>query len=292
MKKIRHSKFKNTGVLFELLTKQITLEILNNSPKENAKDIVQEFFNSKTELNKELKLYNLLMNEKYNSENKAEKFIEMVLEARTKLDEKKLSREKYNLVKRIKENFDMSQFLSSPITSYKVFASIHKLFEAKKNDTTDIKDAFNSKYTIVEHISTNPIKSKVDKKDEVIETYRTQEKDLRLLTYKILVESFNKKYTNLNDKQKGLLREYINNVTNTSKFGDYYAVELKEVITELHRLHSEITDKVTKIKLKETINVLKKQRIGKKITDNQVSSLMISYELIKEIENVRPNSES
>jgi hypothetical protein len=292
MKKIRHSKFKNTGVLFELLTKQITLEILNNSPKENAKEIVKEFFSGKTELNKELKLYNLLLNEKYNSENKAEKFIDVVLEARTKIDEKKLTREKYNLVKSIKENFEMSRFLSSPITNYKVFASIHKLFEAKKNDSVDIKDAFNSKYTIVEHISTNPIRSKEDKKDMVIESYKAQEKDLRMLTYKILVETFNKTYTNLNDKQKSLLREYINNVTNTSKFGDYYTDELKKTITELYTLYMAITDKVTKIKLKETINVLKKQRVGKKITDNQVSSLMLSYELIKEIKNVRQTTKS
>jgi len=286
MSKIRNSKFKNTGILFELLTKQITLEILNNSPKENAREIVREFFASRTELNKELKLYNLLLNEKYNSENKAEKFIDVVLEARMKIDEKKLSREKYNLVKIIKENFQLDNFLSSPITNYRVLASIHKLFEARKSDSIDIKDAFNSKYTIVEHISTKPIQSKSDKKDMVIETYKTQEKDLRMLTYKILVESFNKKYTNLNDDQKDLLREYINNVTNTTKFGDYYSTQLKNSITELHTLYTNITDTITKIKLKETINVLKKQRIGKKISDNQVSALMISYELIKEIKNV------
>ena len=108
-----------------------------------------------------------------------------------------------------------------------------------------------------------------------------------LLTYKILVETFNNKYTNLNDDQKGLLREFINNVNNTSKFGEYYDSQLKKVVTELHKLHSEVNDKITKIKLKETINVLKTQKIGKKITDEQVSALMISYELIKEITNVR-----
>lgn len=285
MKKIKHSKFKNTGFLFELLTRQITLEILNNSTDEPAREIVKEFFNGKTQLSKELRLYNLLINEKYNSENKAEKFIDAILEARTKLDERKLGSEKYKLVKAIKENFDISQFLSSPVTNYKVLASIHKLFEAKKNDVTNIKDAFDSKYTLVEHVSTNT--SKTGKgKDMVIETYKTQEKDLRLLTYKILVETFNKKYTNLNPSQKSLLREYINNVNNTSKFGDYYKSELKKTISELQKIHRGMCDPVTKIKLKETINVLKKQRIGKSVSDSQVSALMLSYELIKEIKNV------
>jgi DNA repair ATPase RecN len=286
MKKIKHSKFKNTGFLFELLTRQITLEILNNAPEEKAKKIVQEFFGGKTELAKELRLFNLLINEKYNSEGKAEKYIDAIIETRTKLDENKLSREKYNLVKSIKENFELDSFLSSPVSNYKVLASVHKIFEAKIQDVTNVKDVFDAKLTLIEHISTSTPSLK-QKEDKLMEDYRKQEKDLRLLTYKILVETFNKKYTNLNDEQKDILREYINNVTNTSKFGEYYDSKLKVVVTELHKLYSEVNDKITKIKLKETINVMKQQKIGKKVTDEQVSALMMSYELIKEIKNVK-----
>ena len=286
MKKIKHSKFKNTGFLFELLTRQITLEILNNAPVEKAKKIVQEFFGGKTELAKELRLFNLITTEKYNSESKAEKFIDAIIETRTKLDETKLLREKYNLVKAIKENFDIEEFVASPVANYRVLASVHKIFEAKIQDVTNVKDVFDDKITLVEHISTTATSIKKIE-DKLMETYKNQEKDLRLLTYKILVETFNSKYTNLNDDQKGLLREFINNVNNTSKFGEYYDSQLKKVVTELHKLHSEVNDKITKIKLKETINVLKTQKIGKKITDEQVSALMISYELIKEITNVR-----
>ncbi len=286
MKKIKHSKFKNTGFLFELLTRQITLEILNNAPVEKAKKIVQEFFGGKTELAKELRLFNLLTTEKYNSESKAEKFIDAIIETRTKLDETKLLREKYNLVKAIKENFNIEEFVASPVSNYRVLASVHKIFEAKIQDVTNVKDVFDAKITLVEHVSTTQTSIKKIE-DKLMETYKNQEKDLRLLTYKILIETFNNKYTNLNDDQKGLLREFINNVNNTSKFGEYYDSQLKKVVTELHKLHSEINDKITKIKLKETINVLKTQKIGKKITDEQVSALMISYELIKEITNVR-----
>lgn len=285
MRKIKHSKFKNTGFLFELLTRQITLEILNGQ-EEKSKSIIREFYGKGTELSKELRLFNLLINEKYNSENKAEKFIDAILEAHTKLNHSKLSREKYNLVKTIKENFEIDNFLASPVTNYKILASIHKLFEAKRIDVLDVKDVFDSKLTLVEHISNSPISQKV-KEDKLVEEYKKQEKDLRLLTYKILVENFNKKYTNLNDDQKSLLREYINNVTNTSKFTEYYEGQLIKTITELHSLYKGMEDKITKIKLRETINVLKKQKLGKKITDEQVSALMMSYELVKEIKNVR-----
>lgn len=285
MRKIKHSKFKNTGFLFELLTRQVTLEIINGS-EEKAKRIIREFYKKGTELSKELRLFNLLINEKYNTESKAEKFIDVVLEAHTKIDYKSLQREKYNLVKAIKENFEINNFLSSPVTNYKILASIHKLFEGKKNDVLDIKDVFDSKLTLVEHISSNSPSTLKEKEDKLVEEYRKQEKDLRLLTYKILVETFNKKYTNLNDEQKSLLREYINNVNNTSKFNEYFEKELIKTITSLHELYKGMKDKITKIKLRETINVLKKQKIGKKITDEQVSALMMSYELIKEIKNV------
>ena len=284
MKKVKHSKFKNTGFLFEILTRQITLEVLNGS-EEKAKEIVKEFFSGKTELAKELRLFNLLINEKYNSESKAEKFIDAILEAHTKINYSKLKREKFNLVKSIKETFEINNLLSSPVTNYKILASVHKLFEGKKNDILEVQEAFDSKITIIEHISTSTPTLK-QKEDKLVEDYKKQEKDLRLLTYKILVETFNKKYTSLDASQKGLLREYINNITNTSKFGEYFEKHLVKTITELHTMYKGMKDKITKIKLRETINVLKKQKLGKKITDEQVSALMLSYELIKEIKNV------
>jgi hypothetical protein len=286
MKKIKHSKFKNTGVLFELLVRQITLEILNGDKTENAKSIIKEFFKNGTELNKELRLYDLLLKEKYNTESKADKFVETVCEARVKIDEKKLSKEKYELVKKINESFDINQFLSSPITNYKVLASIYKVFESKKEENYDIKDVFNSKITLIENIISKPVSTQTKvEADKLVETYKKQDKDIRLLTYKILVENFNQKYNNLNDKQKNLLKEYINNVNNTSKFRDYVLLETPVIISELKSINKKIKDTITKIKLNETISVLEKQTVGKVVSDKLVSSMMLSYELIKELKS-------
>jgi hypothetical protein len=286
MKKIKHSKVKNTGVLFELLVRQITLEVLNGDKTENAKNIVKEFFASGTELNKELRLYDLLLKEKYNSESKAEMFVDTVSQAHSKLNEGKLAKEKYNLIKQINDKFELEQFLSSPITNYKVLASIYKVFESKKSENYDIKDVFNSKVTLIENIIARPsIKTNKVEDTKLIESYKQQDKDLRLLTYKILVETFNKKYTNLDSKQKNLLKEYINNISNTSKFKDYLSVELPNIVSELKSIKAKIEDKVTTIKLSETISVLEKMKMGKSISDGQVSSIMLSYELIKELKS-------
>jgi hypothetical protein len=286
MKKIKHSKFKNTGVLFELLVRQITLEVLNGDKTENAKNIVREFFAPATELNKELRLYDLLLKEKYNSETKADRLVETVCEAHTKLNYIKLSKEKYSLIKEISNKFELEQFLSSPITNYKVLASIYKVFESKREENYDIKDIFNSKITLIENITSKPTQ-KVQPQDEkkLIENYKQQDKDLRLLTYKILVETFNKKYTNLDESQKNLLKQYINNITNTTKFKDYISVELPKIVSELKSIKENIGDRVTTIKLSETISVLEKLKMGKTISDNQVSSIMLSYELIKELKS-------
>lgn len=285
MKRIKHSKFKNTGILFELLVRQITLEVLNGDKTEKARKIVSTFFGKNTELSKEIRLYELLTKEKYSSESRAEKFIDTVTEAYGKLNHTKLLKEKYNLIKEIKSNFELDKFLTSPITNYKVLASAYKVFESKLMESYDIKDVFNSKTTLIENITSKPVSSKVGEKDKLVETYKTQEKDLRLLAYKILIETFNKKYTNLDESQKSLLREYINNVSNTTKFNEYVSKEIPKIVAELKGVDSKIKDKVTKIKLAETISVLQKMKIGKVISDNQVSALMMSYELVKELKS-------
>jgi len=213
-------------------------------------------------------------------------FVDTVSQAHSKLNEGKLAKEKYNLIKQINEKFELEQFLSSPITNYKVLASIYKVFESKKSENYDIKDVFNSKVTLIENIIARPsIKTNKVEDTKLIESYKQQDKDLRLLTYKILVETFNKKYTNLDSNQKNLLKEYINNISNTSKFKDYLSVELPKIVAELKSIKSKIQDKVTTIKLSETISILEKMKMGKSISDGQVSSIMLSYELIKELKS-------
>jgi hypothetical protein len=287
MKKVKHSKVKNTGVLFELLVRQITLEVLNGDKTENAKKIVREFFAPGKELNKELRLYELLLKEKYASEVRAEKFVDTVCEAYGRINEGKLNKEKYNLIKAIKESFDVEQFLASPISNYKVLASIYKVFEARKTDGYDIKDTFNSKITLIENITSKPVQKDNSKNevDALVEMYKKEDKDIRLLTYKILIETFNKKYTNLDTKQKTVLREYINNINNTSKFKEYFSEEITKTISELNRVGKKICDKVTTIKLNETISVLKSQKMGRTISDNQVAVLLLSQELLKELKS-------
>jgi len=284
MKKIKHSKFKNTGFIFELLVRQITSEIMSAN-KSVAETILKEHFNSKKELSKELKLYQYLINEKYNSEAKAEKFIDTVCEARKRLDEKKLTKEKYNLIKEIKETYKLDEFIKSPISNYKTLASIYKIFEEiTTNEQYDPTDIVSSRFTIAENIINTSIQNKdVKIKDAVMEEYKKQDEDLRAVSYKLLVESFNSKYKNLTEEQKSLLREYINNINNTGKLNEYVGKEVTSLVDSLKEIGSRINDKVTKIKLAETISNIRKVKSVKKIKEQHLSALMMSYELVNEL---------
>jgi hypothetical protein len=284
MKKIKHSKFKNTGFIFELLVRQITSEIMSSS-KSVAELILKEHFNAKKELSKELKLYQFLINEKYNSEVKAERFIDTILDARKQLDEKKLIKEKYNLIKQLKETYNIDDFIKSPISNYKTLASIYKIFEVvSTNEQFDPTDIVSSRFTIAENIINSSIQNKEARiKDAVLEEYKKQDEDLRAISYKMLVESFNNKYKNLTEEQKLLLREYINNINNTGKLNEYISTEIVKLVNGLKEVGSKVSDKVTKIKLAETISNIRKIKSIKKIKEQHLSALMMSYELLKEL---------
>jgi len=286
MKKIKHSKFKNTGFIFELLVRQITSEIMS-SDNSVAEKILKENFNSKKELSKELKLYQYLSNEKYNSESKAEQFINTICEARKRLDEKKLTKEKYNLIKQLKETYNIDEFIKSSVSNYKTLASIYKIFEVTiTEEQYDPTDIVSSRFTIAENIINTSIQNKDSKiKNAVLEEYKKQDEDLRAISYKFLVENFNKKYKNLTNDQKGLLREYINNINNTGKLNAYVSEEISKLVGGLKEVGSKITDKVTKIKLAETIANIRKIKSAKRVKEEHLSAMMMTYELLGELKN-------
>ena len=280
MRKIRHNKIRNTGLLFEFLLRQITSDVLNknNGP---AVKIVKEKFNENTELGKELALYNILITKKFKSDSKADYYINEVMKARHDLNNSKLRRERYNLVKEIQSNYDLQKFMSSKVPNYKTYASIFTLFEYKSSLSPDQKTE--SFFNIVEHVTTN------DNSIELSETVQTlpDDEDLRILTYKTLLEKFNQKYTKLSGAQKNLLREYINNVSNTNSLKD----TLKEIVNGLKQdlqTHSKnLKDKVVKIKMQEAIKSIDKFcGIDDKtdvVKDEYVIQTMRYLELIKEL---------
>lgn len=282
----KHNKIKNTGILFELLTRQIAVDVMNDSKNSPAIKIIKEFFNEKTTLGREKELYSILIEKKYKTAEQANILLEAVIKNRRKLSNRRLKNEKYNLIKKIKENYSVNDFFNSRIPNYKVLASIYNVFEleSSKEKIGPIEET-DSKISIVENICGQSIKQSKKSKD-LVESYQSQEQDVRLLTYQLLVDKFNKKYSNLNESQKNLLREYINNLSNTNSLREFIDTEVIKVQKALKSHLRKVDDKITKIKLAEAIEHTSSAVGGKFVKDSHVVSLMRYYELIKELDNV------
>ena len=101
-----------------------------------------------------------------------------------------------------------------------------------------------------------------------------------------MVEKFNKKYSSLSKEQKNLLREYINNISNTNSLKEFIESETVKVKKKLQSILPTVSDKVTKIKMKEAINQADTLMKGRIVEDKQVVTLMRYYQLVKELKNV------
>jgi len=277
MRRIKHSKVKNTGLIFELLVRQVASDTMNNR-NSKALQLIKKHFNSKSELSQELKLYRTISQEKFNSELKADNFVSAVLKARKNINESQLRRDKYNLIKDLKENFNVNEFFKSRVSNYKVQAATYKLFEYNAAD--DPKEYVSSKSAITEHVQTTPILVKQTQK------LSQENKDVRILASKLVVDKFNNKYSKLSQPQKRMLREYINNVSNSVNLKKYVVNETRQLQDSLLSSKSSIPSKVIRIKLKEVANLLNK--LGKKhvVEDKDVLTMLRYYELVNELKNV------
>ena len=278
--KVKHSKYRNTGILFELLTRQLTSDTISgNQPR--SLSIVKKYFNSKTELFKEYKIYHTLNTKKYSKDNQATMLIEELIKVYEKLNKGQLRREKYNLIKEIKETYRVNDFFKSKISNYKIMASIFNLLENKKATPTSI---VKSKTTILEHITGKIINPKT--KNSIIENFSKQDKDTRLITYKVLLEKFNNKYKTLGENQKVLLKEYVNSISNSPALKTYINNEIKKVKLSLSKYAKKVEDKAVIVKLNETKTMIKPLCKKSFVNDNNVINLLNYYELINELKTI------
>ena len=288
-KKAKHSKFKNAGILFELLTRQITADILAGRDESFTKNLMFKYFHESKELGKEVQLYNFILQQKSKDASSGERLLNVVLQTRSKIDERELNKQKYNIIKEIKEKYNIDEFLKNKIPNYKLYASIYKLFEDqdKSEAKFEVSELLESREYIIENLT------KEKKSDqESMDVYGSQTADVRLLAYKFLIENFNSKYNDLLPDQKKLLKEYITNVSNSSKFTKYVNEEYKRISVVLKEQVKNVTSEVVKIKINEVISQFSTKSCTGIIKENQLTSLLNAYELVEEIKKIDVKNET
>ena len=277
---IKHSKYRNTGILFELLVRQTTSDLIKNQDSKAVK-ILKKYFTN-TELGKEYSLYSTFSSSQKLSEAKAEILISTIVEQYKKLDHEKISKLKYNLIKEIKNNYDLDNFFKAKVDNYKPFASIYTILESQNSSSADVKQVVLNKITLLEHLTAKSLDdSKAPK--SLVEEFMKEDKEIRLLAYKILVEKFNNKYKDMSNRQKDILKEYINNISDTQNLKEYLNTQLDTIKNELTELKESTQDQVVKIKLEEVLKFIKPIKENQSIKDETITGILQYCDLIDEL---------
>jgi predicted transcriptional regulator len=283
--KIKHSKFKNTGILFELLVRQVASDTV--SGKDSAAiNLIRKYF-SKSELAKEHKLYQALVGSKALTEGKAESLINATLEISSRLNRSALRKEKYNIIKDIRESYDLEEFFKSKINNYSQYAAAFNLIEAHNSlEFIEPSQVIENKVNLLEHITRKEV-NKETVTDRVMEEYLSMDKGTRILVYKTLLERFNSKYSNMSNTQKSVLKEYINNISNTVKLREFVNNHFAAIRAELNKMNKTVTDKTTQIKINEVVNILKPLDKNQNVKDDNIMALLQFHQLIAELKSVK-----
>lgn len=283
--KVKHSKYKNTGLIFELLVKQIAADTLSRKDSPAVK-IIKKFYTGNTSLVKEFKLYDFVIKNKGVGSRKAESIITTIVELSRKIDATSLKKQKYELIKELKNHYNLEDFFTIKVANYKPLAAMYCLLEAQNMpDLVDPKVFVDNKTTLLEHFLQTK-SSQVDAKDTLIEEYSKYDKDLRLLTYKILLEKFNDRYKDLLPEQKDILKEFIVSVNSSTKLRTLVNEELQKIQKQITTLRGNVSDSIVQIKLDEVFRSITPVKNTDKVTDSHLVSLMQYYDLIAELRNV------
>ena len=279
--KIKHSKYKNTGILFELLVRQATADTLKGTDSP-AIDLIKKYF-VKSELGREYKLYESVIKSKVLNEGRANVVISTILETSQKLNRTSLRKQKYNLIAEIKNQYNLDSFFGTKIKNYKELASLYTLIEGFNiKDVTDTNQLVDNKVTLLEYLTKQSIETE-EVKEDVLKEFQTYDKDLRILTYQVLLEKFNSKYQDLSNDQKEVLKEFINAVDSTPSLREFYNTKIEELKSSLNKEAKSIKDKATQVKVQEISKLLTELDKNDKVSNDNLVDLLQYYELIKEI---------
>jgi len=278
--KLKHNKLRNTGILFELLVRQITIDTLNNR-ESKAVDILKKYYNN-SEVSREYKIYKTLSEAKNLSESRANILINAALDSYKRLNKGNLKRQKYSLISEIKQHYNIDDFFKIKVENYKLLASIYMLFEMCNMEDYDFNSEAKYKFSLIESISSP---EKKEEEDPVLKQYSEFDRGTKALVYKLMVQKYNEKYSNFDTKQKLLLKEYINNSPSSSQFRDYVNAQIQEVKKEVTKAISKIDDTARKVKINEVLNFAEEVPENKSVCEKDIHNLLYYYELLKEFKN-------
>ena len=226
---IKHSKYKNTGILFEVIVRKITSDTLSGK------------------------------------------------------DSAAIRKQKYNLISELKEHYNVADLFKTKLTDYKAHASLYTLVETYNTDKLiNPNQIIDNKVTLLEFLTESTIE-RDEIKNDVIEEFKSYDKDLRTLTYYVLLEKFNDKYSSLSLRQKHILKEFIESVDNAPQLKDFYNKEVAFIIENIKLETKKTKSEVVKIKLNEVLTLIKELDKKTIISSDHLVDLLQYHSLLQEL---------
>lgn len=275
----KHSKLKNTGVLYELLTRQVAVDIINSKPPV-ALNLIKRFFNKNSELAKEYSIYQSIINNRGLDATKSSVLLESIKDSYSSINTKKIQEEKYRLIEEINKSYD-NNFWSARVDSYKLHASVFHLLESiNGSQFSDPLKLAESKLTIMEHLMETKEKTEID---TILEDYRKYNDVQRKYIFQQMSSHVQKRLANMNTAQRNFMLDYMT-------FGT--GVKMTAIINEnIDRLkkqlleHSYSADDPTRVKLKEVVHQLNHIK-SNRANDADIIRILEHMDLVDELNNI------
>lgn len=230
LEKIKHNKIKNTGLIYQILVRKM-IQQATNGKKPTAYNIFNNFFSKDKALGKQLAIYNLLTNTKYENKDMASSLFEEALDLRMKIDDIRLDKQKYYCIKQIKKHYRIKPLFQTKVDNYKVYASIYKVFESLRYSEYNPLTIVQSRHHVLDFML-RPLQeqSQVDSQD--MKLFREQDYDVKEAALTLYVQKFNQKFAVLNESQKQLLKKYTYTMTDNTQLDGY----MNKEIDRLHQM--------------------------------------------------------
>ena len=273
----KHNKKRNVGIIYELFTRHITNLVIEGKKKEvkKATKILERRFKKDTELYKEFRLFNALVNASVSSQDKAVIVVENAKKEILRIDNKKLNQEKSKLIKEINYELKDKDFYYRSIPYYREYANLQNLFnEWRKKDQSNLKNLIEKEEKAISWLL-------CEKK--VIEETSTDASSTNSLVFNIMNEKINKKYVSLTKDQKQIIRNYaLYSDSDQERFKSFLVENKTKALKEIENFKIACDNQIILEKIDNVKNKIQSLNVKPK-NDHEIIKFLTVSSLINEL---------
>ncbi len=276
MTKKSHNKKRNVGIIYEQLVFKLSKALVENDKKtfEDTKTLIKKYFKKGTELYKEHRLLNSLVETEIKEKSVIPTILEETKRATYRINTRKLNLEKSKLIRSINETFGKS-FYSTRVSNYRDLATVDLLLNEFKNGS----DADHKALLEYSDKVTNILLRSKPQPD----MNQLKDPEINSLVVKIMREKFNKSYSkNLSSQQMNLISEWIVNGTSDRLVSDLKGTQ-SICLSAIKDYRNSCNNDFVLESLSDVQQSIVSVDFNEILTENHILKAMTMHEIINEL---------